>query len=131
MAFSDLFLRFKKQIETSDHQRDDQLKTHYYKGTFNQVFQSVEDIIRRDADCQITTVSKEHGEIAVEVHKPVPCFLIVTVVSTAPLETAVDFAISSERISLLGLYPLLKKKIVTFYERINQVHNNTGIGKNA
>ena len=112
-----IFTRFKKQIETSDRNTDNSLKTHYYKGTFNQVFQSVEKLFHDDADCRVTTVSKEHGEIAVEIDKPIPCFLIVTVVSVKPLETAVDFSISSERFSLLGMYPQLKKRVDPIMKR--------------
>ncbi|MFJ7727184.1 hypothetical protein ACIQXV_13565 [Neobacillus sp. NPDC097160] len=126
-----ILTRFKKQIETSDRNTDDSLKTHYYKATFNQLFQSVEKLFHEDADCQVTTVSKEHGEIAVEVSKPIPCFLIVTIVSVKPMETAVDFNISSEKFSLLGLYPGLKKRINSYYERIGQIHNLVGIRKNS
>lgn len=129
--FGNLFKRFSKQIETSDAQQEDALKTHYYKGTFNQIFQAVEDMLRSDADCRITTVSKEHGEIAVEVNKPVPCFLIVTVVSVRPMETAVDFTISSENFSLTGMYPVLRKRIISFYERLNRLHTVIKVGKNS
>ena len=104
--FGNFFIRFRKQIETSDHQKDSTLTTHYYKATFNQLFKSVEDLFRQDADCRITTVSKDHGEIAVEINKPIPCFLIVTVVSAKPMETAVDFNISSEKFSPIGLQPI-------------------------
>jgi hypothetical protein len=122
-----LFIRFKKQIETSDKIADDSLKTHYYKAKFNQLFDSVEKLFHEDADCTVTTVSKERGEIAVEVSKPIPCFLIVTIVSVRPIETAVDFNISSERFSLTGSYPTLKKRINSYYERINQLHTFVGI----
>lgn len=117
-----LFGRFKSQLETSDENQDVSLKTHYYKGNFNKIFESVEKLFRDDADCQITTVSKEHGEIAVEIKKPFPCFLIVTIVSVKPLETAVDFNISTERFSILGNYPQLKKRVNAYYERLNQIH---------
>jgi hypothetical protein len=128
---ANLFTRFKKQIETSDSNTENSLKTHYYKGTFNQVFQSVEKLFHDDADCRVTTVSKEHGEIAVEINKPVPCFLIVTIVSVKPMETAVDFHISSERFSLLGMYPQLKKRIESYYEKINRLHNLLETRKNS
>jgi hypothetical protein len=128
---ANLFTRFKKQIETSDRQTDDSLKTHYYKATFNQLFASVEKLFHEDADCRVTTVSKEHGEIAVEVSKPFSCFLIVTIVNVKPLETAVDFNISSEKFSLLGAYPDLKKRITSYYERINQIHTFVRTGKNG
>jgi hypothetical protein len=129
--FGDLFLRFNKQLETKERHSDDQLKTHYYKANFNQLFQSVEKLFREDADCRITTVSKEHGEIAVEVNKPIPCFLIVTVVSVKPLETAVDFNISSEQFSFTGTYPVLRKRIISYYEKLNQLHTLLGISKNV
>ncbi|MEH7074788.1 hypothetical protein [Neobacillus drentensis] len=122
-----LFTRFKKQIETSDRITDDSLKTHYYKAKYNQVFESVEKLFHEDADCQVTTVSKERGEIAVEINKPIRCFLIVTIVAVKPLEIAVDFNISSEGFSLLGSYPALKKRINSYYERINQLHTFVGI----
>ena len=126
-----IFTRFKKHIETSDQNADDSLKTHYYKATFNQLFQSVEKLFHEEADCQVTTVSKEHGEIAVEISKPISCFLIVTIVSVKPLETSVDFNISSEKFSILGIYPDLKKRINSYYERIGQLHNIVGIRKNS
>lgn len=131
MAITDLFQRFKKQIETSDRHREEQLKTHYYKANFTQMFQSVEELFRQDADCRITTVSKEHGEIAVEISKPFPTFLVATIISARPMETAVDFTLSSERFSVFGTYPLLKRRVTTYYNRLNQIHTHTGSGKNS
>lgn len=128
-TFGNLFLRFSKQIETKDGNADDQLKTHYYKANFNKLFQTIEQLFREDADCRITTVSKDHGEIAVEVSKPFPCFLIVTVVSVSGMETAVDFNLSTERFSLGGTYPVLRKRIISYYEKLNQLHTLVRNGK--
>ncbi|WP_045523560.1 hypothetical protein [Neobacillus niacini] len=126
-----IFIRFSKQVETSDHQKDSSLNTHYYKATFNQLFQSIEDSFRQDADCRIATVSKDHGEIAVEINKPISCFLIVTVVTVRPMETAVDFNISSEKFSPIGLYPILRKRLISYYERINKLHTLVRVGKSS
>ncbi|NWQ42969.1 hypothetical protein MLOOGBEN_19905 [Bacillus sp. EB106-08-02-XG196] len=126
-----LFIRFSKQIETSDQQKDSSLTTHYYKATFNQVFNSVEELFRQDADCRIVTVSKDHGEIAVEINKPIPCFLIVTVVTVRGMETAVDFNISSEKFSPIGLYPILRKRLISYYEKMNKLHTLVRIGKSS
>lgn len=126
-----LFIRFSKQIETSDQQKDSSLTTHYYKATFNQVFNSVEELFRQDADCRIITVSKDHGEIAVEINKPIPCFLIVTVVTVRGMETAVDFNISSEKFSPIGLYPILRKRLISYYEKMNKLHTLVRIGKSS
>jgi hypothetical protein len=122
MAITDIFLRYKKEIETNDKQRDESLKTHYYKGTVNQIFEKVEKIISNDADCTITTISKEHGEIAFEINKPIPCFMVASIVSAKPLETAVDFTISTEKFSLIGVNPALRKRIISFYDRIDKLH---------
>lgn len=122
MAITDIFLRYKKEIETNEKQRDESLKTHFYKGTVNQIFEKVEKIISNDADCTITTISKEHGEIAFEIDKPVPCFMVATIVSIKPLETAVDFTISTEKFSLFGVNPALRKRIISFYDRIDKLH---------
>ncbi|MBL4951161.1 hypothetical protein RCG24_00780 [Neobacillus sp. OS1-32] len=128
MAFLvSLFTRYKREIETSDKQPDESLKTHYYKAAYQQVFASVEKVFRDDADCRITTVSQERGEIAVEISKPFNCFLVATIVSVKPLETAVDFTISSEKFSLLGIYPDLKKRINSYFNKINQVHTNISL----
>ncbi|WP_042354827.1 hypothetical protein [Bacillus rubiinfantis] len=124
-----IFTRFKKEVETSDHHKDENLRTHYYKGSFNQIFDSAEKIFKDDADCQITTVSKEHGEIAVEVKKPFPCFLVATIVSVKPLETAVDFNISTDKFSLFGIYPQLTGRISSFYQKLNQQHHNLAVKK--
>jgi hypothetical protein len=127
----DVFIRFTKKIETTDDQKDSSLSTHYYKATFNQVFQSVEELFRKDADCRVVTVSKDHGEIAVEVNKPIPCFLIVTVISVRGMETAVDFNISSEKFSPIGLYPILRKRLISYYEKMNKLHTLVRIGKSS
>lgn len=119
---ANLFTRFKREIETSESNTDASLKTHYYKATNNQLFESVEKMFREDADCRITTVSKEHGEIAVEISRPFPCFLIATIVTVRSMQTAIDFNISTERFSLFGSYPGLKKRINSYYERLNQLH---------
>ncbi|MGG3469701.1 hypothetical protein ABES02_19730 [Neobacillus pocheonensis] len=121
---ANLFTRFKREIETSERNTDASLKTHYYKATLNQLFDSVEKMFREDADCRIMTVSKEHGEIAVEISKPFSCFLIATIVTVKPMQTAIDFNISTEKFSLFGSYPSLKKRINSYYERMNQLHTS-------
>lgn len=132
MSFlKNLFTRFQKQCETAEGHLDQQLKTHYYKATYNQLFQSVENLLANDPNYKITSVSKEHGEIAVESVKDIKSFLIVTMISIKPLETAVDFNISTERFLLTGSYIPLKKQIVSLYERIGKVHSFIGTGKNA
>ncbi|MDP4169626.1 MAG: hypothetical protein Q8906_03375 [Bacillota bacterium] len=125
------FTIFRKQCETAENHQDDSLRTHYYKGTAKQIFLSVEQMFRDDRHCHVTSVSREHGEIAVEVKGKAPCFLIVTVVSVKPLETAVDFTLSTEAFSITGSYSMLRKLLLSYYEKLDRLHTNIGTGKNA
>lgn len=131
MAIADILNRFKNQIETSDKQRDGQLKTHNYNGSVKQLFQTVEEIIRQDADCRIKTISREQGEIIAEIRNPNWCCLVAKVTVAKPSETAVDFSISSEKPTLLGNYQELKERIISFYERINRQHPLIDVNQNS
>jgi hypothetical protein len=132
MAFlKGLFTRFQKQCETTEGHPDEQLKTHYYKATYNQMFQNVEKLFMNDPNYRVTSVSKDHGEIALESVKGIQTFIIVTMISIKPLETAVDFNISTERFLLTGSYIPLKRQIVSLYEKIGKIQSFIGTGKNA
>lgn len=132
MSFlNSLTSRYQKYSGTSENHRDEQLRTRYYKAGFNQVFQSVEDMLKADPACRITSISKEHGEVSAEVTKKVPAFLTVTVVTTKPFETAVDLHISTERFSLAGINPALKNELVHFYQKLDQAHTYIGSGING
>jgi hypothetical protein len=131
MGITDIFLRYKKEIETSENQRDEYLKTHYYEGGFNEVFQSVEQIFRQDADCRITTLSKEQGEIGAELTQPFPCQMTATVITEEPSVTAVNFTLACEKQTLTGTYPELKKRVVSFYERVDDRYNSLRTNENS
>ena len=69
-----LFIRLENKLKLQINQKDDSLKTHYYKATLISYLNQLKIYFRQDADCRIITVSKDHGEIAVEIDKPIPCF---------------------------------------------------------
>jgi hypothetical protein len=129
IELSSMFIRFKKNCETSEKQQDEQLKTHYYKGTYRQVFETVENLLRQDSSYKLEHVSKEHGEFSVKIksRKNDPC--IITIVAVRPLEIAVDLHISTEIFSLFGTYPSLKNEIVKFYEKLNKVATFIGTAR--
>ncbi|NKE06298.1 hypothetical protein [Mesobacillus selenatarsenatis] len=121
--------RYEKFSGTSENNRDDQLKTHYYKTNFNQMFQTVEDLLKADSSYKITSVSKEHGEISAELTGKLTAFLTATVITTKPFETAVDLHISTEKFSLGGINPALKQELVKIYEKLDSTHTFIGSGK--
>ncbi|WP_079510004.1 hypothetical protein [Mesobacillus jeotgali] len=121
--------RFEKFSGTSENNRDEQLRTRYYKANFNQMFQSIEDLLKADPSARITSVSKEHGEISAELNGRLPSFLTVTVITTKPYETAVDLHISTEKFSLAGMNPALKQELIKIYEKLDKTHTFIGSGK--
>lgn len=126
--FKALAGRYQKYIGTSENHQEEPLRTRYYKATFNQVFQSVEELLKADPSSSITSVSKEHGEISAEISKKAPSFLTVTVVTVKPFETAVDLHISTDRFSLAGINPALRNELKLFYQKLDQSHQYIGSG---
>jgi hypothetical protein len=125
-----IFTRFQKNCETKENHTDEQLKTHYYKGTYKQLFDLVENLLRQDTRYVIDHVSKEHGELSVKLKGGKPCFYIITIVAVKPLEVAIDIHISTESFSLVGSYPFLKNEIVVFYQKLNNIATLIGTGRN-
>ncbi|PLR81498.1 hypothetical protein CVD25_16915 [Bacillus canaveralius] len=130
-VFRALRTRYSKQCETKENHPDSDLKTRYYKGSFNQVFQAAEEIFKNDSNCRVTSVAKEHGEIAVEVKGNVPAFLIVTIITVKPYETAIDMNISTEKFSLAGFHRSLKNELLSFYKKFDERFTYIGSGKHA
>ncbi|WP_026693692.1 hypothetical protein [Peribacillus kribbensis] len=125
-----LLTRYNKVCETSDKQRMPELRTHYYKASSNKTFSAVEDMLNSMQSCRIINVSKEHGEISAEIQSSPQAFLVATIVSVQPNETAVDLIISSEKISLTGIFPSLKRIAVSVYERLDQILPFVSSGRN-
>lgn len=125
-----IFIRFQKNCETKENHTDEQLKTHYYKGTYKQIFDLVENLLRQDSRYIVEHVSKEHGELSVKLKGGKPCFFIITIVAVKPLEVAVDIHISTEAFSLFGSYPFLKNEVVVFYQKLNKIATLIGTGRN-
>ncbi|PLR98105.1 hypothetical protein [Bacillus sp. T33-2] len=128
--FRSLAIRYQKLCETGENHRDPQLKTRYYKANFNQVFQTVEQLLK-EQNGKITNVSKDHGEIAAETNSGFPAFIVATIITTKPFETAVDFNISTDRFSPAGIYPALKKEVLRLYGKLDKAHTFVGSGKNG
>lgn len=127
--FRSIATRYRKQCETNETHWDEELRTRYYKANFNQMFQSVEQILQEGQSYKITSVSKDHGEISAEINSGFPIFLIATIITVKPYQTAVDFHLSTERFSITGAGPILKKEVLRLYEKLGQAHTYIGAGK--
>lgn len=115
-----IFLRFQKNCETSDDHFDKQLKSHYYKSSFDKVFTAVQELFEKNPNMKVNSTSKERGEIAVSMKNSPHAFIVATVIQVRPFQTAVDFMVSSEKFSIIGLYPTLKKAILQLYSELDK-----------
>ncbi|QOR65770.1 cytosolic protein [Cytobacillus suaedae] len=104
---------FSNHCETSDKHRDPVLKSHYYKVTNKQAIQSVKDFINKQNGFTLTSISEERGEMSVSVAKKRKAFMVITVISVRPFETAIDFSVTTET-SVLPMDFGYSKRLVQF-----------------
>lgn len=121
---------FSTQTETRENHINEQLKSRYYKTTTKKAIEAIKTIIHQEDGLTVKSVSEEHGEIAVEVRKGKKAFMIITVISVRPFETAVDFSVTTETV-LPSDFGYSRKLIIKMYEKLNKQLTYVGSGLNA
>lgn len=120
MTLRQKFKRFmSNHTETSDEHPVSELKSHYYKSTNAQVFQAVETILSRSDSYQVASVSAERGEISANIRLPKKAFLVATVISIRPFETAVDFNVTTET-ALPTDFGYSQKTVRSLYDELDK-----------
>ncbi|WP_404453486.1 cytosolic protein [Virgibacillus necropolis] len=84
---------FSNHSETSDNHLDTSLQTHYYKTTKDKALAKLEELYTKSQNYSIHSISKEHGEISLYYKKT---FIIATIISVRPFNTAIDFSVTTE-----------------------------------
>jgi hypothetical protein len=111
---------FSNHCETSDQHEDLSLRTHYYKTTSAHAFSQMKSLIEELDGFELLSTSEEHGELSVNVKKGKKAFMVISVISVRPFETAVDLSITTETAFIpvdFGYSKVLAKKM---YELTNQ-----------
>lgn len=120
MTLGQKFKRFmSNHTETADEHPVSELKSHYYKSTNAQVFQAVEAMLSRSDSYQVTSVSAERGEISANIRLPKKAFLVATVISIRPFETAVDFNVTTET-ALPTDFGNSQKTVLSLYDELDK-----------
>lgn len=119
---------FSTYQETNEKHHIPDLKSHYYKTTYKNALHSIQSIIEQTTGMTITSISEEHGEISVNIDHPKKAFLIVTVISVRPYETAVDFTVSTNTF-LPTDFGFSKKIIQQLYKKLDEKEKFVGVGK--
>lgn len=87
---------FNNHAETSENHWDSALQTHYFKTTKDKGMQAVEDYFNRSDKFEVSSISREHGEISVNYKGGRKAFIIATIIMVRPFRTAVDFSVTTE-----------------------------------
>ncbi|WP_456278044.1 cytosolic protein [Bacillus sp. AK128] len=123
MSFQKIKQFFSKHCETKDHHVDPMLKTHYYKTSKANALTTIEELIRELPGHKVTSVSTDHGEMSVEITSPKKAFVVISVISVRPIETAVDFSVSYEGLINLGYS---RNIAIQLYQQVDQKLNRMG-----
>ncbi|MFX3623952.1 MAG: cytosolic protein [Ectobacillus sp.] len=121
---------FSTQAETADSHMDEALKSRYYKTNQKNALKAVQDMLRGMKEVNVTSVSDERGEISATIMGPKKAFLIVTIITIRPFETAIDFTVSTETV-LPTDFGFSKRIIKDMYERLDKqlVFVGNGLGE--
>lgn len=121
---------FSTHQETRENHHNPDLKSHYYKTTNKKALQSIREMIEQTPGMTVTSVSEERGEMSVNIDKPRKGFLIVTVISVRPFETAVDFTATTNTV-LPTDFGYSRKLIMDLYKKLDQKETYVGTGKSG
>ncbi|UII55139.1 hypothetical protein LS684_15965 [Cytobacillus spongiae] len=123
--------RYENHCETFEDHSDNELKTRYYQVGFSDAFQIIAEILHQDSRATLLDVSEDRGEIAVELRSELKLMLSITVITVRELETAIDFAASTDHVKISGSYPILKKEITQMYSKLDKELTYIGSGLNG
>ncbi|MCC5801300.1 cytosolic protein [Rossellomorea vietnamensis] len=113
-----LLKRFQSECETSDQHEDKELQSRYYKSMHQGAFNAVLGLFS-SSEYEVISQSKDRGEITVRKNGMPQLFIVATVITVRPLETAVDFKVSADKGKIFGTYTVLKAQINHYYHQLD------------
>lgn len=87
---------FSNHAETDEHHWDSGLRTHYFKITKDQAFRTLEEFFSDKKTYNIQALSKEYGEISINMKGRKKAFIVVSIIMVKPYRTAIDFSVTTE-----------------------------------
>ncbi|MCM3619408.1 cytosolic protein [Sutcliffiella horikoshii] len=117
--------------ETRENHSEEELRSRYYKTTNKNAMKALQELFKTMDGATIKSVSEEHGEIAVQWTKGRKAFVIATVISVRPFETAVDFSVTTETKLLPFDFGYSRSLIKHMYDRIDKSMIYIGSGLNS
>ncbi len=110
---------FDNHAETSENHDDVKLRTHYYKISKDKGITLIETIIQNSQKYKLNSISKEYGELSVNVKKGKKAFIVIAVIMTKPYHTAIDISVTTEALLPFD-FGYSNKIIAELYEQFNK-----------
>lgn len=114
--------------ETSESHPDEQLKSRYYKTTQAAALKAVKEMFEQMDGCDIVAISEERGELSVSLTKGKKAFIVVTIISVRPFETAIDFSVTTETKWLPIDFGFSRQLIIRLYDQLSKQLTYIGSG---
>lgn len=111
---------FSNHSETRDKHSDEHLRSHYYKTTNKKAIEAVTKVINKLDGYHMNSVSEERGEMSISIKKGRKAFVVATIISVRPFETAIDFAVTTETVLLPIDFGYSRKVIMNLYNHLDK-----------
>ncbi|WP_077619035.1 cytosolic protein [Bacillus sinesaloumensis] len=111
---------FSNHSETRDKHSDELLRSHYYKTSNKKAIEAVKKVINNLDGYHINSVSEERGELSISLKKGRKAFIVATIISVRPFETAIDFAVTTETMLLPIDFGYSRKVITKLYQHLDK-----------
>lgn len=106
--------------ETSEHHEDAQLRSRYYKTTAANAIKAIKELIASSNGYELLSVSEERGEFSVATRGGKKAFIVITVISVRPFETAIDFSVTTDTKILPFDFGFSRRVIIDLYSQIDK-----------
>ncbi|WP_010678380.1 hypothetical protein [Bacillus timonensis] len=111
---------FSNHSETRDKHSDEHLRSHYYKTTNKKAVEALTKVINKLDGYHINSVSEERGEMSISIKKGRKAFVVATIISVRPFETAIDFAVTTETLLIPIDFGYSRKVIMNLYSHLDK-----------
>ncbi|AOL35432.1 MULTISPECIES: cytosolic protein [Geobacillus] len=122
---------FTNHCETRENHEDEELRSHYYKATNRAVIDAVKELLSSLPGAELVSVSEERGEICAQTKRGKKLFIVATVISVRPFETAVDFSATTETKLLPFDFGHSRAVILDLYRKLDARLPYIGSGLNS
>jgi hypothetical protein len=115
------------QAETSEDHSNPKLRTHYFKGSKEEIISYLAQIAEEDKNYRALGESVERGEITFDILYPKKAFAAITAVTFQGRHTAVDINITAES-ALPFQYAYCERAAISIYRMLEDKFELIGTG---